>query len=330
MGDHKGCSIRHTVEYGIDVVYLENELLKVTILVGKGSEIFEIIYKKLDMDILLKTKNGLSAYKERNLHEQRLTWYSELYTGGWQDVLPHRGIYEDIEVTPDMYGIAATLPWDYELLELSSEIVRIKCVVKLPVVPLYIEKTFCLRSNDPTIYIDETVENTGASEMKFTWTQHSAFGGQFLDEHVEIVLPDCVAFHARKFAAENQADLAQFEEAVDAISLVNGSKHNLLKVSPRFANEELFITLKNVSQPEVTLINRKKKVAVRLCWDMDSFPYLRYWYKNNDDLYTVAIEPSNDYFTNWEHSLAHGTYLTIQPREKHTVWLACKIYDVNE
>ncbi len=327
MEDNIGCKIHEVVDNGIKKLYMENNLLKVSILTGKGSDIYEIIYKPQNMDILLKTKEGLNPYKDRNLYEHRLTWYSELFTGGWQDVLPHRGVYEDIEITQQIAGIAATLPWDYEIMENSQAAIRVKCFVTLPVVPLYVEKTFCLQHDAPKLYINETIKNIGESVIKFTWTQHSAFGGEFLDENVEIGLPSCIAFKAADFSKENRQDLASYEEQVDEVTLANGNKHSLLKVNHRNANEELFITLKNLEQSQVVLFNKEKQVGVRYCWDPETFPYIRYWYKNSEEIYTVAIEPSNDYFLSIKDSLAHGTYLSLQPGQEHSTWLTCEIFE---
>jgi hypothetical protein len=322
----KGCSLSHGTEYGVSILYLENDLLKVTLLIGKGCEVYAMVWKQTETDVLLKTPKGLKQYEGRNLHEQRLTWYSDLYTGGWQDVLPHRGQYEDIEITSDMYGIAATLPWNYEVLEFTDVIVRIRCFVDLPVVPLTVERIISIKQNDAKLYIGETLRNTGSSEIKFTWTQHSAFGGTFLDESVEIDLPDCVAFKARDFDVSEGTDESRYESPVDSVPLDGGGTFNLLNVPPRCSSDsELFVTLKNVNQSIITLTNRKKKISVRLCWDLDTFPHLRYYYKNNDEIYTIAIEPSNDYFIRFEDSLKSGSYLSLLPRNTHSTWITCEI-----
>ena len=44
---------------GLGVVILENELLRVTILADKGSDVYEFLYKPLDVDFMWRAPNGL-------------------------------------------------------------------------------------------------------------------------------------------------------------------------------------------------------------------------------------------------------------------------------
>ena len=46
-----------------------------------------------------------------------------------------------------------------------------------------------IRLEDETLNVTETIRNEGGEPADFTWTQHSAFGGSFLDEQVEISYP---------------------------------------------------------------------------------------------------------------------------------------------
>jgi hypothetical protein len=49
------CSINDHYEVnGMKVVWLENEYLKIGILIGRGADIFEFIYKLADLNFLLR------------------------------------------------------------------------------------------------------------------------------------------------------------------------------------------------------------------------------------------------------------------------------------
>ncbi|NHN29841.1 DUF4432 family protein [Paenibacillus agricola] len=327
MSNNCPCTIKETMVSSIKVVYLENELLRASILVGKGADVFELIYKPLQIDVLLKTNKGLAVFDNRNLSEQRLKMYSELYAGGWQDCLPHRARYEHIDITQETGGIAATLPWEYEITQNNAEAASILCFVQLPDIPLYIEKSFTLKRGDSHLYIGIRIRNQGSSAVKFTWTQHPAFGGQFLDENVTIEVPDCVAFHPRSYDRAFKDDLARFEEPIDRITLPSGNTRNIQEVMPKNSNEQFFIVLKNIREPWAKLINHKKGVGVLLKWQLDAFPYIRYWSNNVSTMYTIGIEPSNDAFSSFDDSLEHGTFRELQPNEEYATMLQCEIFD---
>ncbi|MBW7459279.1 hypothetical protein K0U00_35025, partial [Paenibacillus sepulcri] len=254
MSNNSPCTIAETAVSNIKMLVLENILLKISILTGKGADLYEFIYKPLDMDVLLKTGAGLEGFRGRNLAEQRLGMYSELYAGGWQDCLPHRARYGSIEITQDTGGIAATLPWEYEIIENTADKAAVRCYIQLPEIPMYVEKTFMIRQNDPVLYIGERIRNTGNSAIAFTWTQHPAFGGQFLDEHVTVEVPDCIAFHPRQYAAAPGSGLGSYEEPIDRITLPSGAARNIPEVLPREAHEQLFLVLKNISEPWARLV----------------------------------------------------------------------------
>jgi hypothetical protein len=327
MTNNSPCTINEAVVSNIKVIYMENEMLRISILAGKGADVFEFIYKPMNMDFLLKTKQGLAVFENSNLSEQRLKMYSELYAGGWQDCLPHRARYENIDITQDISGIAATLPWEYEITVNSAEMAALRCFVQLPDIPLFVEKTFILKQGDCRLFIGERIRNQGSSAIQFTWTQHPAFGGQFLDENVSIEVPECVAFHPRNYDRAYKTDLSRYEEPIDQITLSDGSSRNIQEVLPKHSNEQFFIVLKNIREPWAKLVNRKKKIGIRLQWQLDAFPFIRYWSNNVSTMYTVGIEPSNDAFVSFDDSLEHGTFRELQPNEEYATEIVCEIFE---
>ncbi|WP_274650255.1 DUF4432 family protein [Paenibacillus humicola] len=327
---HSPCTIRETTAAGLDRLVLENGLLQISILAGKGADIYELIYKPLQMDVLLKTGPGLDGFRGRDLAERRLRMYSEIYVGGWQDCLPHRARYGGIEITQDNGGIAATLPWAYEVTSNTEDTVSVRCFVQLPEVPLDVEKTFTLQKGESTLHITQRIRNRGDAAASFTWTQHPAFGGTFLDETVDVEVPEgCIAFHPRQYAAAQGSDPAAFEEPIDRITLHGGAPRDIRKVLPRTASDQLFLVLKNAGEPWARLVNRRKGLGVQLRWQLDAFPYIRYWSSIGPGIYTVAVEPSNDAFASLDDSLAHGTYLELQPGGQFETRYSCELFETN-
>ena len=53
------CRIREYIYQGLRVLSMENELIKVSILVDKGTDIYEFIYKPKDIDFMWHSFNGI-------------------------------------------------------------------------------------------------------------------------------------------------------------------------------------------------------------------------------------------------------------------------------
>ncbi len=60
-----GCRLwdQHTYK-GMQVVVLENDLLRISVLADKGTDIFEFLYKSLDLDYMLMTPQGIRTPQE--------------------------------------------------------------------------------------------------------------------------------------------------------------------------------------------------------------------------------------------------------------------------
>lgn len=320
------CTISEKMISGIKVLYLENDLLRLSILVGKGCEFYEIIYKPRNMDILLKSKGGLDQYEGRDLSKEPLAWYSELFTGGWMDVLPDRGAYEEVFLVQKNSGIAATVPWNYQILEQCEDKITIKCFVTLPLIPLYVEKTITIVSLEAKIYVKEYVKNTGNSTAFFTWTQHVAFGGEFLDENVKVTIPCKKVFKAIEYRQAKGKSQEAYECPIENVKMSDENSYNLLAVKPNQFDEELFVTIRKLEKPYFELYNENKSAGIRFEWDFDVFPYLRYWYKNSKELYTIGIEPSNYYFDGFDNCREEHTCFQMEPAKGFSTWYTCELF----
>ena len=62
------CKISDDWAYkGMKVIFLENECLRIGILAGRGSDIFEFKYKPFDLDFLLRLPSKLFGYGRRDM-----------------------------------------------------------------------------------------------------------------------------------------------------------------------------------------------------------------------------------------------------------------------
>jgi hypothetical protein len=175
---------------GLRVVVLENERLRVSILADQGTDIFEFLYKPLDVDFLLRTPNGI-----RNRARYAASWetdhsFMDYYEGGWQEIFPHGSaptVYQGARI--GQHGEVWGLPWAHKIELDTPEEVRVRFQVRTVRTPFLIEKTLCLRSGEATLNIDERVTNEGTAPFEFMWGHHIAFGPPFLDGDCVIDAP---------------------------------------------------------------------------------------------------------------------------------------------
>ena len=328
----EACRGSQTNQCGIDIAVLENDLLRVQILAGKGADVYELRYKPFDADVLLKMPDGLRCFEGRDLARQRLTWYSELTAGGWQDVLPHRALYirepgaEPLRIEQSAAGAAATLPWQTRLESLAAEVALV-CSLRVPDSPLYVEKRFCLRQGEPTLVIDERVRNVSESRFDFTWTQHPAFGSDLLHGDVALSVPACTVFDPVRYSRQPQEGVAACEHPFDAVVLSDGAITSLARVELRSApaNSNRFFVLRGMDQGRALLFNRTRGLGVKLEWDLSLFPFIRYWYRNDARYFALGIEPSNDSFSSLEDSLRNGTFTRLEPGAEIATTFRCGI-----
>ncbi|MFC5404189.1 DUF4432 family protein [Cohnella soli] len=321
--------IRELTVGGIPAVRLENEWLKVVVLVGKGADVWELAYKPLGVNLLMRTRNGLESLRGRDLRSEPMEHYARPYLGGWQELLPNRARFGARVIGSDREGESACIPWEYELRREEAGEVTLRCWAALPVTPLTAVKEFRLRAGEPELIVEEEVEGVGDEPIQLIWTHHPAFGAPLVEKSARIILPsESRAFQALWYdVAPNATERpASFEEDVGAVTLDNGKNKDLREVEENKTDgEDCYVALYGFSDAEAGIDNPRLGIGVRLTWDRDTWPYLRYWSSYNEEIYTVALEPTNSRYSNIADGLRHGEALTLHPGEKRSAWIRLRV-----
>jgi hypothetical protein len=316
-----GCTIKTEIRYGIEVVTLENDLVRAVILAGKGADLLEFVWKPLNTDCLLKTDIGLESFKGMDLAKKRLGSHRDHSLGGWMDVLPHLGDYKDIQFTEASGGIATTLPWNCEIIQ-DKDVVIARCTVDLPEFPVRIDKTYTLRDGSGALETGEKLTHTGDAPVRFTWVQHAMFSGNFVDEHTIVSLPAEKVFNAWEHMRNPREDPEKFVYPVEAICFsCRGAPFDLRHPLPRYYDGWEFLVFIDVREGLASLTNPDSGLTVSLSWDLKRFPYLRSLYHSGRHGVTVGLEPGDDRYASFDHSLKYGTYTTMRPGDTCDTWL---------
>lgn len=302
------CILTESVIDGLRVMYLENNLLKIGILIDRGSDIFEFRYKPKDIDFLLRLPKGIRNPQThfsqiRNTKSQ----FEDYYYGGWQVCLPNSPAFNYRGAELGQHGEVSLIPWEVKIIEKSSECVSIMCSAQPLRVPIKIERTFTITKNSPDLIIEETVTNAGKTHLDIMWGQHIAFGLPFLEEGVTIntnaktmkTEPSMPEHHRFKRGEVYDWPIAKSKD---------GTRDDASVISAR--GKEQYSDLCYLEGYNATAFyairNQKRNVGFALQWDGELFKDLWLWQERNatkdfpwwGDCYTVALEPWTSPWTN--------------------------------
>jgi len=90
-GRKQDCRISLDYTYkGMRVAFLENDFIRVGVLIDKGGDIFEFTYKPKDIDFLWQSPIPMrSPFVSTSALAEGA--YHDYYYGGWQEILPSAG-----------------------------------------------------------------------------------------------------------------------------------------------------------------------------------------------------------------------------------------------
>jgi len=303
-GRKQGCRLSLDYTYkGMQIAYLENELIRVGILLAKGADIFEFTYKPKDLDFMWQSSIPMrapfvatSGLPEGNFHDY--------YYGGWQEVLPSAGWAVDAYKGSHqgLHGEVALLPFTAQIIEDTTEQVSIKIQASLYRSPLTLARTMTLKRNVAALFIHERLCNEAPIQFAVMWGHHPALGEPFLDESCLVQTP------ATKVNVMNFHVNGLWEPDVDfEFPLVKnrrtGQLEDITKVRAASIQSVDVVFLKELTDGWYGITNQKQKVGFGMAWDKELFKYLWMWqnYGGNDDYpwygraYTCALEPFTSY-----------------------------------
>lgn len=336
-----GCSVSDEWTYKeMQVIYLENNFLRIGILVGRGSDIFEFRYKPKDIDPLLRLPKGIrNPLKEFSQMQNPAGKFEEYYYGGWQEVLPNSPVFNYRGKILGQHGEVSLTPWKYSIIKNSKEKVIIKVWTELLCMPLLLEKTLSLKQNDTRLYISEKLTNKGNTTLDIMWGHHIAFGLPFIQEGAKIET------NAKTFSAESLMPSKRrfkpkkkfkwpigenIDGTKDDASLFpdeNGASYNELCYLEGYKKDAYY-----------TIKNEENNLSFNVKWNGDLFKCLWMWEERHatedfpwwGDCYTIALEPWTSPGTNNpDKAIEKSEWLKIKSGEVIRTSLNAGIVDVD-
>jgi len=332
-----GCRLNDDLVYrGLRILVLENELIRVSILLDQGTDIFEFLHKPSDTDFMWRTPDGVRKFGSFSPSSYAAGGsFLDVYEGGWQELCPQGGgkcEYGGMEL--GMHGEVHGLPWKHQVIEDSPEVISVKTWVRTIRTPFLLEKTLTLRSGAPVLEIEETLTNEGRVPMDLMWGHHPAFGPPFLDDSCRVYAPANTVY-----CDSNRGDDARFEAGSEFEWPIGpgtaGSPVDVSIITPpeQGVSDMLFLT--NLSEGWYGVTNHNRGVGFGMAFDTGVFKHLWYWLSLGGTMggpswgrhYVMAMEPFSSYPGTLTEVIKRGNQMVMQPGEAKSTWLRAVAYE---
>lgn len=324
------CSI--TDEYqrrGGETVFLENDHLRVEVLVGKGGDVTQIVDKRTDTNVLFESPHEwrLPDVGAFGAPDGRFT-FLDYYPGGWQDVLPGAGGPAEAHgASLALHGESSIVPWESRITEASSARVALELRVSLTRYPFDIRRTLSLRRDEPTLVVDERVQNRGAVPVQYSWLQHIALGEPLISPRATIDVP-CETVHVDPDQTNETARLPPGETFEWPTYETETETIDLRSPPPREERVHDLVALGDLREGRYTVSNPNLDLGVTVTFPESIFEFLWYWqpfggfetapfFGRN---YNVGLEPCTSIpGSGLESAIENGTARTLDPAESERV-----------
>ncbi len=306
------------------VAFLENDLIRVGVVLDKGADIFEFTYKPKDLDFMWQSPIELrkpfvatSALPEGAFHDY--------FFGGWQEVLPSAGWASEpyLGTFQGLQGEVCLLPFEASIVVDTPETVSLRTWVRTYRSPLKLERTMTLKRDQGALFFHERLVNESPDEFAIMWGHHPAFGEPFLDTSCVVRAlakkVEVLAFHPNGLW-EPGGDY----EFPMVPNRRTGKLQDITRVLGREAHSVDVVFFKELSEGCYTITNEKMGVGFGLGWDAGLFKYLWMWQVYNGHnyypwygrTYNCALEPFTGYPpAGVQNAIKNGTAYIMKPDE---------------
>jgi hypothetical protein len=288
---------------GMRTLVLENRLLKASVLLDKGSDIFELIYKPLDLDLIWHSPIGYRNPKE---YIQSATSagdvFHDFYGGGWNDIFPNYGNPSQNRGARFVgHGESSLLPWDFvdsckegESGASASASLSVNCVRY----PIRAEKKISLDSSKALLKISEDLINLSDQQIEISWGQHIAYGEPFVSEDLRLEIPAGKA-KTQTFDVPYSRLIKEKDFEWPLAPGVDGKEVDLSRIPARKERVQEDFPIIGLRSFDYKLFNPKLNLGVVVNWNREAFPNLWYWLNWGTLDYpfygrgrTLALEPT--------------------------------------
>lgn len=318
----RGCRISEFFYLGYEALTLENDELSITLLPGKGSDVIRFFFKPLGLDFLWRSEPGLQGVGAVK-SSTPASAFLDYYPGGWQEILPNFGdpcIYKGAQL--GLHDEVCLLPWNYQVLQDSSDCASVRLEVRCVRTPFRLSKTFTLHRGSG-LEINEHLRNESPEEMDCTWGHHPAFGSPFLSKRCRVFVPPCRVMTQKEYVSPNSRIAPKQDCVWPNVSDKDGNILDLSRIPEIGAHSHDMAYLHRFHEGWYVLFNEDRNVGFALSWDPKIFKYLWFWqvyggwsgYPWYGMSYNIGLEPCTSSPNSLADAVKVGTQLKLGPGE---------------
>ena len=334
MPEHKGkfntntCTISDGwALHGMDVVWMENEILRIGILPGRGGDIFEFTYKKAAVNLLLHLEKGIRN-PARDFPQVKGTTnqFEDYYYGGWQQALPNSPAMRYRGAELGQHGEVWMLPWSYAILKNSPGEIQLKLWARPVRIPICIERVITLHAGSSHLELLDTLTSECDTDLDIMWGQHIAFGMPLLSQGGRLETNATTIEAEPDMPANRRIRPGNPYPFPNGIS-PDGAHENLTEIYP--ANSRSYSELAYLSgfpdDPYYVIYPNAGEFGFRLTWQKEIYPYLWLWEERNatrdapwwGSVFAYALEPwSAKYTSDPGQAIANREWLNLPARDR--------------
>lgn len=320
-----GCRIYQYLHRGLTHLCLENELLRVTVIPDKGSDITEILFKPKDVNFMWQAPGGgvRETGKLIRTSHNDLGNNLDYYEGGWHESFPGGGPYTDGEMVQGLHGEVCLIPWQFRVLEDTADEISVLLWCETIRFPAMLEKRITLKSGSAEIHFEEKLTNLSEEKLEYMWGHHPVFGRPFLDESCRITIDADEFTTAQGFCAPT----TYFEEGYTGkwpkgISK-DGEEVDLSEMPAEGEKNAEMIYITGLRKGELQITNENLRLGFCLRWDKELFDCIWYWrvlnglpgYPWYGRTYNIGLEFWTGY-PNFGAAQKNGTLNILQAKER--------------
>jgi hypothetical protein len=334
-----GARIHEITMAGLPAVVLENELVRVTVLTGRGADITEFCYKPRDMDFTWLPPRTLPNPGDNAGAADGKGAFFDSYSGGWQEILPNGGAactYRGAALS--QHAEVAALPWDAEITADDPGEVALTCTVRTRRLPFALRKTLRLASARQTLTVEEELVNTAPAEVEAMWGQHIAFGAPFLRDGCLITLPDGITVipHDVAINPPDRRISPGGPWAWPEVPAPHGGTVDLSVVPGRGAASDIAYLAGFGERAWYEISDPALGLGLRVRWDGNVLPYLWLWQESGatvdypwwGEARVTGLEPFSSYPTSGlAEASANGTALRLGGHARRELTMEITVID---
>ncbi len=324
----------------VEIVQLENDLLKLSILAGRGADLVEIIYKPRNFNLAWQSNTGWPVVKTPIDHPADTESFLSGYPGGWQSVFPNGGAPSEFDgISFGQHDEVATLSWAYEVLVNDPDELSIKFVTDTRKLKFTYQKIFTLRKGLATVFLSEKITNLTKETVNTMWGNHISFGEPFIDEFstIDIGLEARVIPHDVPISSVGRRLKSNEEFTWPRAIGEDGAGIDFSKIPPKKTKSEI-LYLHNLKDSTYSVNSPTVGLSVQVSWDKENLPYLWFWqefgganeYPWFGKHFNIGLEPFSSYPTNGlSEAVENGSALVFGPLEEKAGFIEYKVLEMS-